>query len=35
MVDEHLVNLAREIERDKVREVFEKEIELGDQIGFQ
>ena len=35
MVDNHLVNPEKEIERDKVREIFEKERELVDEIVSQ
>ena len=35
MVDEHLVNLVKEIERYKVREILDKAIELMDEIFFR
>ena len=35
MVNEHLRCSSREIERDKVRESFEKARELLDEVGFQ
>ena len=35
MVDKHLVNPEKEIERDKVREIFKKARELVDEIVSQ
>ena len=35
MVNEHLRCPSKEIERDKVREIFEKSRELLDEVGFQ
>ena len=34
IVDEHLVNLAKETGRDKLREIFKKSIDAVNEIGF-
>ena len=35
MVNGHLRCSSKEIERDKLREIFEKAIELWNEVGFQ